>query len=86
MGNKAHISLHALFLSFIGCWTRLVHALCECGYSTNINISGGATNAFLFTDLLETDFIRGVTNIFSDTDWLVQSYNVSGAVDRGQYG
>ena len=86
MANQTALSVPSLFLFLIGCLATLVKSLCECGYTTNINISDGVTNAFLFTDLLETDFVRGVSNIRSDTDWLVQAYNVSGAVDRGQYG
>jgi hypothetical protein len=86
MAIQAAISLPTLFLFLIGCLTTVVRGLCECGYATNINLSDGTSNIFVFTDLLETDFVRGVSNIRSDTDWLVQAYNVSGAVDRGQYG
>jgi len=86
MPNQAALSMPSLFLFLIGYFATLVRGLCECGYTTNINLSNGITNAFVFTDLLETDFVRGVSNIRSDTDWLVQAYNVSGAVDRGQYG
>jgi hypothetical protein len=86
MPNQAALSMPSLSLFLIGYFATLVQGLCECGYTTNINLSDRVTNAFIFTDLLETDFIRGVSNIRSDTDWLVQSYNVSGAVDRGQYG
>jgi hypothetical protein len=86
MAKQTGLYVHTLFLFLIGCLAGLVCGLCECGYATDINLSDGVTNAFVFTDLLETDFVRGVSNIRSDTDWLVQAYNVSGAVDRGQYG
>lgn len=85
MAKPSMLSVALVFLFMTSYFSAPVNSLCECGYTTSLNIDGQATK-LTFTDLLETDFIRGVGNVALDTDWRVQAYNVSGAENRGQYG
>jgi hypothetical protein len=60
----------------------VVRADCECGYASTI---GTLSNSFLFTDLIETDFLH-LQNVSLDTDWKRQNFSVTPAAGRGPYG
>jgi hypothetical protein len=59
-----------------------VGADCVCGYEASI---GNSTTPSLFTDLIETDFLH-LSNVFKDTDWRPQEFNVTAEAGRGPYG
>ncbi|CAL3969131.1 unnamed protein product [Diplocarpon coronariae] len=46
---------------------------------------GARATPFVWTDLLETDFLH-LDDISKDTDWSLQNYSVSAHADRGPYG
>ncbi len=65
-------------------FSALASCDCECGYTDALTIGSAATN-YLFTDIIETDFIHD-QNIAVDTDWIRQLYNGSAVAVRGNYG
>ena len=58
---------------------------CECGYTAAIGSSSLQTSSFLFTDIIESDFLH-IANISLDTDWRRQNFTVTPEAGRGPYG
>lgn len=73
-----------MLLGLIVSFSAPVVGFCECGYVAGIT-ANSVTNPYVFTDLIESDFMH-VNNIKIDTDWSIQSYNVSATAARGPYG
>ena len=74
-----------LFLSIVLRLVTLIGAVsasCECGYTALV---GNDTISYLFTDLIETDFLHE-HNVTLDTDWRRQNFTVSAAAARGPLG
>jgi hypothetical protein len=78
------VSVTAMLLGGIALFSEPVAGFCECGYVAEI-AAGSVANSFLFTDVLESDFLH-IKNIKADTDWSIQNYDVSAAAARGPYG
>jgi hypothetical protein len=74
-----------MLLGMIACFVANVAAYCECGYSTDISLGSVMTTTYVFTDVIESDFIH-LKNVEIDTDWSIQNYNVSASAARGPYG
>lgn len=55
---------------------RLATALCECGF---------ASEQWLFTDAIESDFTKS-RNMADNNDWVRQQFNVTATAGRGRYG
>jgi hypothetical protein len=62
----------------------IASAYCECGYTMSVP-SGSAQTSYIFTDIVESDFIH-LNDIATDTDWKRQNYTVSRESARGPYG
>jgi hypothetical protein len=58
---------------------------CECGYTAAIGASDMQTSNFLFTDIIESDFLH-IKNVSLDTDWKRQNFTVTPEAGRGPYG
>ncbi|KAH6680812.1 glycoside hydrolase family 16 protein [Halenospora varia] len=74
-----------MLLFLIACLVVAVAADCECGYTATIGTSASSLSSYLFTDLLESDFLH-IANITQDTDWKPQNFTVTAAAGRGPYG
>lgn len=57
---------------------------CECGYALEVPDVLGMER-YVFTDLIESDFLH-LGDVHDNTDWIIQSYNVSAEKDRGPFG
>ena len=62
-------------------------ASCECGYLINTTKSNSTstTNAIIFNNVLESDFLH-LSSLTDNQDWIPQKYIVSPALARGPYG
>ncbi|TVY52385.1 Beta-glucanase [Lachnellula cervina] len=74
-----------ILLFIISCLVAPSAGNCECGYTAAIGSSTLQTSNFLFTDLIESDFLH-IKNISLDTDWRRQSFAVTPEAGRGPYG
>ncbi|PFH59753.1 hypothetical protein XA68_11934 [Ophiocordyceps unilateralis] len=71
------------FLVLVSLTPRLVAALCECGFAVKGTDDGHGP--WLFTNVLESDFTKGV-KVSENKDWVRQQFNVSAKAGRGRYG
>lgn len=60
----------------------VVLAICECGFTTE---SRGRGDSPIFTDVVETDFLR-LLSLDSTDDWAVQVFNKTRERARGEFG
>jgi len=74
-----------LFLFLVGFLAAPSAADCECGYTAAIGAPDMQTSTFLFTDIIESDFLH-IKNVSLDTDWRRQSFAVTPEAGRGPYG
>ena len=79
-----YLKVLLLFAAPVPFLIPLAVAYCECGYTTQITV-GSVTTIYLFTDLIESDFLH-IPDVKKDTDWSIQSYNVTASAARGPFG
>lgn len=82
-----HTMAYLRVLASLAIFFHVVLADCECGYSIT---STSGERQYVFTDLLENDFIHldltSDSQSYGEYGWAPQEFNMSSEVARGRYG